>query len=253
MDGPWFIGVDLAWSDRNTSGVAVLTRGSGGLELVSTAAVGPVAAVAALIRPLRGDWYIAVDAPLVVRNRTGRRPSDAAISARYGRFEAGAHPTNLTILRGKVRGAELARALAPDGARILDTLPPRLPRGRWLWESYPHAGMVELFRLDKTIKYKRGSAPARRAGLECLVRCFEKKLPALEPPLRLNTPLRALLGHDRDRLAGRHLKAHEDQLDAVFCAYMAAHAARWGRSRSRLLGDARTGAVILPRVRPDIP
>jgi len=253
MNGPWFIGVDLAWSDRNTSGVAVLTRGSRGLELVSTAAVGPVADVAALIRPLRGDWYIAVDAPLVVRNRTGRRPSDAAISALYGRFEAGAHPTNLTILRGKVRGAELARALGPHGARILDTLPPRLPRGRWLWESYPHAGMVELFGLDKTIKYKRGAAADRRAGLEQLVGCFRRRLPVLDPPLCLTPPLRALLGQDRERLTGRRLKAHEDQLDAVFCAYMAAHAARWGRARSRLLGDARTGAVIVPRVRTDLP
>ena len=54
----------------------------------------------------------------------------------------GALPTNLTLLGGVVRGGVLVRALAGDGLRVVGELPPAKLRGRWAFESYPHAGMV---------------------------------------------------------------------------------------------------------------
>ena len=251
----WFIGVDLAWSERNRSGVAVMRGDGSELELVHSGTADTIEAIADWIRPLAGDWWIAIDAPLVVNNRSGRRESDAAISRLYRRFDAGAHPTNLAILRGKVRGRELVEALSEEGVGIVDALPRARSKGRWAFEAYPHAGMVELFGLDRIVKYKRGAIAQRRAGQDQVASLLRTQLPTLDPPLRLNLAARRLLRKPRPELSGRALKAREDELDAVFCAYLAAHFWRWGRSRHRLQGVSdgpANGAVVLPAVRADI-
>ena len=48
------------------------------------------------------------------------------------------------------------------------------------------------------------------------------------------------------------MKAHEDRLDALFCAYIAAHLWRWGVDRNRHLGTGETGSIVLPMIRTDI-
>lgn len=248
----WFIGVDLAWSERNRSGVAILRGDRSGLEFVRSGTGGTIEEIVGWVRPLPGDWWIAIDAPLVVNNRCGRRASDAAISRLYQRFDAGAHPTNLTILRNRVRGGELVQALSADRVRIVDALPRAGARGRRAFEAYPHAGMVELFGLDRTVKYKRGRVAERRAGQDELVSLLRRRLPQLDPPLRLNADLSRLLRTPDPALRGGALKSREDELDAVFCAYLAAHLWAWGPSRQRLLGDPSDGVVVLPAVRADV-
>lgn len=250
--GRWFIGVDLAWSERNRSGVAVLQGDRSGLELVRSGTADTIEAIADWVRPLAGDWWIAIDAPIVVNNRSGRRESDAAISQLYQRFDAGAHPTNLTILQNKVRGGELVQALSGEGVGVVDALPRARARGRWAFEAYPHVGMVELFGLDRIVKYKRGRVAQRRAGQDELVSLLRRRLPRLDPPLRRNAGLGRLLRTPPSELRGRALKARENELDAVFCAYLAAHLWAWGRSRQRLLGNPADGVVVLPAVRMDI-
>ena len=250
--GRWFVGVDLAWSERNRSGVAILRGERSGLELVRCGTADTIEAIADWIRPLPGDWWIAIDAPIVVNNRSGRRESDAEISRLYQRFDAGAHPTNLTILRNRVRGGELVRALSGEGVGVVDVLPRARARGRWAFEAYPHAGMVELFGLDRIVKYKRGRVAQRRAGQDELASLLRRRLPRLDPPLRLNAGLRRLLQKPPWELRGRTLKAREDELDAVFCAYLAAHLWAWGRPRQRLLGSAGDGVVVLPAIRTDV-
>jgi len=45
----------------------------------------------------------------------------------------------------------------------------------------------------------------------------------------------------------RELKAVEDQIDAVLAAYIAAHWWYWGLERNEVLGNARTGYIVVPR------
>jgi len=248
----WFIGVDQAWSAANTTGVAVLKGDASGFELVSAQAVMTIEAMAAIVRAHPGDWVIGIDAPLVVRNREGMRPSDRQITQLYGRFEAGAHPTNLTLLNSVVRGGELVAEPYRDGLRVVDEALAAQPAGRWAFETYPHAGMIELFKLKKTIKYKRGSVAEKRRGLDELVACLRRHLQRLDPPLRMTAALRTLLDQDLTGLRGKALKAHEDVLDAVFCAYLAGFFWTWGAGRHRLLGNPREGTVVLPAVNDEV-
>jgi predicted RNase H-like nuclease len=42
------------------------------------------------------------------------------------------------------------------------------------------------------------------------------------------------------------LKAVEDQLDSLICAYVAAHWWYWGLERNWVLGDTTTGYIVVP-------
>ena len=78
----WFVGVDLAWSERNPSGVAILSGGAGRpLVYVRSETHVAIEEIAAQIRALDGPVWVAIDAPLVVRNETGQRPVDRSSRA----------------------------------------------------------------------------------------------------------------------------------------------------------------------------
>lgn len=87
-------------------------------------------------------------------------------------------------------------------------------------EVYPYAAMVALWNLPKTIKYKRGSVAENRMGLNTL-RTHLSRLSKAEPPLRRSTVLRELLTAELNQLRGGKLTDYEDQLDALFCSYLA--------------------------------
>ena len=75
------------------------------------------ASIRAAIAPyVEGDCLVAFDAPLVVNNPTGQRPSEAALNRDFAKFEAGAHPTNTgkPEFAGTPRAARLATALDLD-------------------------------------------------------------------------------------------------------------------------------------------
>jgi predicted RNase H-like nuclease len=250
----WFVGVDLAWSQRHPSGVAILTGGDEQpLRFVGAEVFGSIEEIAEQILPLKGAVWVAIDAPVVVKNAEHQRDADWLISTHYGRFEASAHSTNLSILRNEVRGAELAERLVPAGVVSPDglRLKPRMP-GSWAFETYPHAAMIELFGLEKTIKYKKGRIDSKRAGLAELTTLLRARLPLLDPPLALTPGLALLLDAPPSVMVGAALKGYEDRLDALVCAYLAAHLWYWGAERNWSLGPAGEGTVILPALRSDI-
>jgi predicted RNase H-like nuclease len=102
-----------------------------------------------------------------VRNESGRRPAEQAISRCFGAYHASAHSTNLGLpsFRERVRGERFARALGLD---VDPYFPTRVPLRRAI-EVYPHTAIVALFELASTLKYKAkpgrtltGRMPSRR-------------------------------------------------------------------------------------------
>lgn len=57
-----------------------------------------------------------------------------------------------------------------------------------------------------------------------------------------------LLSVDLAGLRGKNLKAHEDRLDALCCAYLAYYFWFWGPDRNEIFGDAETGYIANPRL-----
>lgn len=253
-----YIGIDLAWGEKNTTAVVVL-------EGTPDAGAAPVAAADALtddasILSFVDAWddgaglLVAIDAPTIVPNETGRRPCEAVISACLRRHEAGAHPSNRSRLAapdGTIRGERLVAALAERGIAHTPYLAARPEPVRAAFEVFPHPAHVALFGLEKTLKYK--AKPGR--SLEGRIAEFRRyaslltALSAADPTLRLpfDGGLLAFAARDPGVFGtGAALKRHEDLLDALTCAYVALYRHRWGDEKCPVVGDLTHGYIVTP-------
>ena len=102
-----FVGIDLAWSDGNTSAaVALALEGDEGRLIAWEDDLGGDDEVYTFVREAVGEGpgLVAVDAPLLVPNEEGARPCDLEVSREFRRDEAGGYPANRRRLGCKVRG-----------------------------------------------------------------------------------------------------------------------------------------------------
>lgn len=212
---------------------------AGRLRLVDTAT--DDADIRAAIAPFTtGDCVVAIDAPLIVANRTGHRPAEAAFNRDFARFHAGARPafSDRPELEHP-RAARLADALG------LDMDPESTGRRRAI-EVYPHPATVVLFDLDKTLKYKRGALDARKRNLLTLIDLVERLEAATPPMFTAGTPAWDRL-RERVTAATRpsQLDRDEDPVDAVICAYIGSF--RHHRPEDvTTYGDFATGYLVTP-------
>lgn len=240
----YFIGVDLAWGEINQSGIAVVDA-DGRLVHVGTAqddtsiedALGPY---------VSDDCLVAIDAPLIVKNRTGYRPCETALNHDFQRFEAGARPAYTEKPEfSNPRGARIANALALD-------VDPASSATRRAIEVYPHPATIALFGLPKTLKYKRGAFGDRQRELLQLMTLIEG-LDKATPRLRVNHNVSWVELRRRVAAATRpaQLDRDEDPVDAVICAYVGLY---WYQRPEdvTVYGDFATGYILTPALPPDL-
>ncbi|MBD2113423.1 DUF429 domain-containing protein [Nodosilinea sp. FACHB-141] len=236
-----FLGVDLGWQSGPT-GLCCLHMDNGNLRLVALDRLQTVDEILAWI----SHWaegstnaVVAVDAPTLIPNETGMRSPDRLAHKHFGCYDAGCYPANL----GRPFAAKLVAfglALESLGFQHQPHSPPQ-PAGRFQLEVFPHPATVHLFGLSKILKYKKGTLAQRRPELEKLRQYQLSVLPILEPALDLqesdlpNIPF-----------TGAAMKAVEDQLDSLTCAYVAAHWWYWGVERNWVLGDRTEGYIVVP-------
>lgn len=237
----YFVGVDLAWGDRNPTGVAAVDA-DGVLRHVG-AAVTDADILAALEPYLSGDCVVAFDAPLVVTNTAGTRPCETALNRDFRRFDAGAHPANtgLAWFADGGRGARLCRELDLD-------LDPRSSSPRKALEVYPHAASVVLFGLTKTLKYKQKQGRALDELRSELLRLmdFIEELDDLAVTGKQWSELRQTV---LDATGKAQLRRAEDPVDAVLCAYIARFATQ-RPDEVTVYGDTGTGCIVTPSCPP---
>ncbi|MFN4278644.1 DUF429 domain-containing protein [Thermosynechococcus sp.] len=248
-----FLGVDLAWKG-GASGYCCLQWQGQCLELVRLDRSRDTDELLAWIdrdAPSSQAAMVAVDAPLIIPNPRGMRTCDRQCHQLLGRYHAGCYPANQqSPFASHTTG--FSEALSQRGFRHAPTLTPQ-EQGRFQIEVFPHATAIALFQLDQIIKYKKGRLTERTKGLRHLRDLIAGRLPHCEPPLVLE------LTADIPT-SGRDLKALEDQLDAVLCAYTAAYWWYWGRDRHWVLGSEsfylepasaeaylKTGYIVVPR------
>jgi len=235
-----FLGIDFGWQ-RNPSGLAVLEQTGHTLRLLKLECLTEPAEIVRWADSNAGDnAVIGIDAPIVIPNATGMRIADRLAHSMYGKFHAGAYPASRARAFWK-RTTRLSADLVRHGFQHGDALTAQA-HGRYQIEVHPHAATVQLFELDFIVKYKKGTIAQRSAGLATLRALILERLPLLFPSLEL-ADLPAIPS------AGKALKACEDQLDAVMCAYVAAHWWHWGRERNDVLGDSKRGYIVVPRRR----
>lgn len=273
---PTFIGIDLAWSNRNPSGCAVIRN----RRLIAYASsLGSDNEIVAYVREQLEDEcpaIIGVDAPLSVPNPSGSRRCDRELSREWRRFEAGALPANRKnflrmnppppdegpvnkrqVTRFKmsegqgqlpnpVRGEALAALLSEQLRFSQSATVPHRAEGRLICEIYPHPAHVSLFKLDKTLKYKARAGRSyceRWAALEQYqhhLRSLRWAKPSLKRTKRLLTKI------DVRTLRGSAYKAYENTLDAITCAYVVNYLWHHGPEMARTYGTVKEGHIIVP-------
>jgi predicted RNase H-like nuclease len=233
-----FVGLDLAWGEKNQTGVAVVDADG---RLLHVGVAQDDESIAAAVAPFTGDdCVVAIDAPLIVTNPTGHRPCEAALNRDFHRFDAGARPAY----------ADRPEFKNPRGARIADALTldmnPRSSGSRCAIEVYPHPATVVLFGLEKILKYKRGPFEDRQRELLRLMTLIEG-LDQATPRLRVNHNVAWVELRKRVQAATRpsQLDRDEDPVDAVICAYVALY--RYHRPDDvTTYGDFETGYIVTP-------
>lgn len=239
-----FIGVDLAWSPRNATGIAVMEGDEFGLRLESLQLAKSDEEIISIITAASTgkNVFVAIDAPLIVPNKKGRRKAEELVGVLFGQYEAGAHPANrerLSQWSGKIRGEHLVKQL--EEIRIAHNPSFKAhERSRKCFEVYPHPSMVVLFNLARTLKYKL--KPKRT--YESRWGEFKKYQQHLKDLKDLHLP-GTITKVRMEELKGQALKEYEDKLDAIFCAYIAYYAWRYPE-RCEVLGNMREGYILTP-------
>ncbi len=231
-----FLGVDLGWYGKPSGLASIVLEGST-LRLSRITRLQGIDDIIDWIdaEAGSGNAVAGVDAPLVIRNATGIRAAERGLNADFRRFHAGCHAANLgRPFAGKV--IAFSRRLEAIGFRHGPANEARQP-GRFQIEIHPHAATVSLFGLDRIVKYKRGARDEKAAGLRQLRSLMVSRLPGLDPPLALRLPSVPRTGNT---------KPVEDQIDAVLCAYIAAHWWFWGTERNRVYGSESDGYIVVP-------
>lgn len=246
-----FIGIDMAWNiDGRHSGLALMKGDADqvGLTCSPTGANSLEGIVDFVRQHSSADTVVAIDASLVVKNKTGQRPCETAIGRTFGRNHASCHSSNLSRPHATT-GMRLVEELEKIGFQHdFDIDQEKTRPGKWVIEVYPHPAMIRLFGLERIISYKKGSAAQRRTGLKT-VASHLRKLADGGHGLAMSPFFAELLDRDVEACRGRNLKHYEDLLDAVFCAYLAWHCWRWGAERNDLFGTLAEGYIVVPKAR----
>jgi predicted RNase H-like nuclease len=238
MPRRWAVaGIDLAWGERRPDGICLLHGEAKRVVGLSHALThGDDALLDHLHAHLAPGvrTLLCLDAPVVCPNLRGARPVDRLTHRIFHRVQAAAHPANRVLAARPLR---VVRRLQRAGYDI-STDWPATPRA--LVEVYPHPATVRWFGLDRTIKYKRGPVAARRRAFARLRSLLRRWLENCAPEIAQHHPTAALL-------RSRWTKDREDMTDALLCAMIGWQWAVQGRRSLEILGDRRSGFIVVPR------
>jgi predicted RNase H-like nuclease len=236
------LGIDAAWTLTQPSGVALVVDDGAGWRAIAAApsyghflaiadgylftferprGSAPVAAdllaAAALLAGQPVD-LVAIDMPLARSPIIARREADNAVSRAYGGRKCGTH-TPSAVRPGAISDT-LRKGFGEAGYRLCT----RDIESPGLIEVYPHPALLELTGAAERLPYKAGKIRAYWGNLELA----ERKAKLLDRWAGIATDLdnviagaSAFLPLPGADAAGWKLKAHEDVLDAVVCAWVA--------------------------------
>ncbi len=257
-----FVGIDFGWKSQ-PSGLCCLEWTGEQLQLLDIDRLESITDILTwidqIIQP-EEPALIAVDAPTLIPNISGSRLPDKLSHKYFGKYHAGCYPANLSLPFAD-RTVKFGLELESRGFAHAPTIEPQKP-GRYQIEVFPHPAIVNLFKLERILKYKKGRLSERRLELIKLQEYILNILPTLQPSLNIQTTDKHRCTHIDNHLrpsapicgilsgeiptTGAALKAVEDQLDSLICAYVAAYWWYWGEQRNLILGDRTTGYIIIP-------
>ncbi len=230
------LGIDAAWTQNQPSGVALVVRDGQGWRLEAHAPsyrhflglltsgdrpVGSPPEPEALLATAsklcgRAVDLVAVDMPLSRSPIRGRRPSDREVSKAYGARHCATHSPSAE------RPGRISDNFTRDFADAGYSLQTKTVIAPGLIEVYPHPALVELTGAAKRLEYK--VARAGRYWPSC--KPEERRARLFERWEAIADALEGEIGGVKtrfpklERASGLEMKAREDMLDAIVCAWV---------------------------------
>ena len=235
-----YIGIDLAWGDKQPTGLAVIDDGARLLHVSAVRTDDEI--VAALAAYDDSACFAAIDAPIVVTNATGSRPAEQQLSKDFRRYDAATHPSNTRRpeFANGTRAARIVKRLGLD-------IDPRSRLRRRAIEVYPHPATIVLFGLPQILRYK--AKPGR--DLDLLRSELLTLMRLLATVVSTDQTWAVLRQQVESATRKSELRRVEDQVDAVLCAYLA-HFADHHPDFLTHYGDPETGYITTPTLGVDI-
>jgi predicted RNase H-like nuclease len=263
------LGIDAAWTLAQPSGIALVAKEATGWHLVGAAAsyqrflaladcsliaqarplgsLPDVSKLLAAASKLCGGVVdlVAVDMPLARSAIRGRRCSDNVVSRVYGARNCGTHTPNA------YRPGPVSEMLNEGCEQAGYPLLTHEILSRGLIEVYPHPALLELTGASERLPYKAAKAGAywpsktpseRRA---CLFHQWDKIIKSLEREVAGVATALPRLEHGA---SGWNVKAYEDVLDAIVCAWVGIRALE---GRATPYGDD-DSAIWIPTPRQSV-
>lgn len=236
------IGIDLAWqSEKNTTAIAIGQLSGNHLHISKTHAA--VLGLENIIKTIQSETDVAgvaIDAPLIINNKTGQRTCEKSLSSAYGSKKATCHASNQNLYPD-ADSVRLSQYLLGQHFKHLG----RPETEKWQIEIYPHPAIIETFGLEQRLLYKKGSAINKRQGQVNLAKLIRSLEHSKHLKLSLHSDMDEYLEPTKIlSKAGKAMKQNEDALDAIMCAYIAANYAL--NKAGRVFGDRQNGYIYVP-------
>lgn len=243
-----FIGIDLAWTYKNESGICVMDEN--GEVLLLESAVFSDEDIVNVVKTYRDDiLYIAIDAPLVVNNETGSRQAERdLLRGRINGHRLFAFNSNRTFMiktyKG-IRGEVLSNL-------IIDQLPNISiginERQSSIIETFPTGIVSGLFPDIFPVKYKRkkGMTFEETVGQ---MKLMTERLALLEQQ-NIISGFSSKLIVDEMTITRKYHKHLEDKLDAALCA-LGLYMIYKELAVPRKFGTDENGFILIPELLKD--
>ena len=243
---PTFIGLDLAWTTKNDTGICWL-EGDSKENLRCTrleAAVCETESTAEEIAAVEGPVVVTIDAPLLY---SSQRVAESKIASMFGKYKAAAYHPSLAVSQGFTAGIDLGQALKARGFTLSpESILAGDKASRSALEVFPHTIHVRLFKLKERILYKKGPVDGKRQGLQDYQRYLRTLIEREAPNLIGHSEIDRVLDSETAQMArGKSLKRLDDTLDGLTCALAAwliwSEPERW-----EMIGDL-NGYIVVPK------
>lgn len=236
-----YMGLDLGWTPRDSSGGVVLEAADdGGVRVVSAESLRSHEDTLRWITRNRGrgSCTLAINAPIIVENLSGARPCDRQLLEHFSRFRIDEYANN-TVSASHPR--TIGRALMRMGFD-----PDPQSEGDRIVETHTQAAQVLLFGVDRPIRLKAGPIGGRKEAVQRLRELIVERLYTGTPALHPGGELELLMNAHLPDLNGTRLGEVEERLEALLCAYVAAFLGQVGAEACAFLGNIDQGYILLP-------
>ena len=210
-----FIGIDLAWGEKNLSGFCALELSTSKktskhkLKILDVKLVKSIDEIILEIDKYQGHQvYLGVDAPLVIPNETGNREIEKKFNKDFAKYKISMLPVNRKILKKyspTIRSEELYKKLVTKGFER------DYASDKVVFEVYTHSTIAMLWNKHKVLPYKR------KKGRD--TKFIKEQLSIYKKYLKKALASHDIFKEDISLLKGQKIKDYEDKLDSLTCAY----------------------------------